>query len=323
MAQPIATVSEHHGGLAKAYLQLVRLPNVFTAIADILLGFLITHPLADVARDDWIILALLVGSSSALYTAGMVLNDLFDFEVDARERPHRPLPSGRIHPSKARRLGIALLMIGVALAWMINVVEPLWRPAIVATALAGLIVVYDAALRRTPLGPLALGGCRTLNVLLGMSAAAFAWHPAHFVIAAGVGLYIFGVSWFAMNEAQISHRLQLALAMLAMLAGIALLALYPRFIDADYPDASRPNLAAIPRWQLLMAVLGGMIAWRCLQAIRDPAPGHVQMVVKYSIMSLIVLDAAVCFTIRGFAGAIPILILLVPTLLLGRWIYST
>ena len=49
---------------------------------------------------------------------------------------------------------------------------------------------------------------------------------------------------------------------------------------------------------------------------------------KQCILSLILLDAAVCYSVRGFAGpGIPwvllILLLLVPTMFLGRWIYST
>ena len=39
---------------------------------------------------------LLVAASVFLYLAGMVLNDVYDVEIDRRERPDRPLPSGRI-----------------------------------------------------------------------------------------------------------------------------------------------------------------------------------------------------------------------------------
>jgi 4-hydroxybenzoate polyprenyltransferase len=72
----------------RAYLQLVRLPNVFTAMADILLGFLLTHR----RLDPWPQFALLLVASCLLYLAGMVLNDYFDREQDARERPFRPIP---------------------------------------------------------------------------------------------------------------------------------------------------------------------------------------------------------------------------------------
>ena len=41
------------------------------------------------------------------------------------------------------------------------------RPGVVAALLATAILLYDAWLKRTPLGPLAMGACRMLNVLLG------------------------------------------------------------------------------------------------------------------------------------------------------------
>ena len=82
------------GSTLLGYLQLLRLPNVFTAIADVLMGFLVTHAVIQ-PGEGWI-LALLATTSVLLYMAGMVLNDVFDADVDARERPWRPIPSGRV-----------------------------------------------------------------------------------------------------------------------------------------------------------------------------------------------------------------------------------
>ena len=66
-----------------------------------------------------------------------------------------------------------------------------------------------------------------------------------------------------------------------------------------------------------------VIGWRCLRAVLDPIPAHVQMAVKHAIMSLIVIDAALCWSVRGMGWAVVILLLLVPAMFLGRWIYST
>ena len=74
----------------RAYLQLLRLPNVFTALADVAMGLLV----AGGALDNWHVLVPLGIASAGLYLAGMVLNDWFDAELDARERPSRPIPSG-------------------------------------------------------------------------------------------------------------------------------------------------------------------------------------------------------------------------------------
>ena len=75
-----------------AWLQLVRLPNVFTAAADVAMGYLVTHDTLRPATH----FALLAAASCLLYLSGMVLNDVFDADADARERPERPIPSGRV-----------------------------------------------------------------------------------------------------------------------------------------------------------------------------------------------------------------------------------
>jgi 4-hydroxybenzoate polyprenyltransferase len=211
-----------------AYMQLFRLPNVFTAVADVLLGFVLTH---DGTFEPGRVLALLVGASCLMYLAGMVLNDVFDQAIDARERPHRPIPSGRIHPAFARTLGVTMLVLGAALGALASRTSPDWRPAIVAVSLALTVLLYDRALKQTFLGPIAMGGCRMLNVLLGMSASPEPWSTQYVLIAAGVGIYIAGVTWFARTEARDSSRAQLAVASVVMVAGLALAAAQAHWIN--------------------------------------------------------------------------------------------
>ena len=49
------------------------------------------------------------------YTAGMVLNDVADAEIDRRERPERPIPSGAISPAAAIGVFVALVCGGLVL----------------------------------------------------------------------------------------------------------------------------------------------------------------------------------------------------------------
>ena len=142
-------------------------------MADVTMGFLFTH--AAFGQGDAWVFAVLLAASSALYGSGVVLNDVFDVEIDSRERPHRPLPSGRISLASARWLGWELLLTGTALAWLAAFLADDFRPGIVGTLLAGCVVLYNAVVKRTFLGPVAMGGCRGLNVLLGMSVAAGPW----------------------------------------------------------------------------------------------------------------------------------------------------
>src|SRR5262249_40388374 len=93
------------------FAQLVRLPNVFTALADIGLGALATGALPG----NWLPFVLLLLASACLYCGGMVWNAYFDIEQDRRERPFRPLPSGRVTPREALLLGAGLLGGGFVL----------------------------------------------------------------------------------------------------------------------------------------------------------------------------------------------------------------
>jgi 4-hydroxybenzoate polyprenyltransferase len=168
-----------------------------------------------------------------------------------------------------------------------------------------------------------MGCCRTLNVLLGMSALAGPWHAMHYVVAAGVGCYIVGVTWFARTEARQSNRVQLAMGTVVMMAGIGLLASYPAWADAALAAVSRPRFVEPARWPVVWSVVGLMIGWRCLWAVWDPLPQRVQYAVKNCIFSLIVLDGMAAFGVRGLWWAVAVLALLLPTMYLGRWIYST
>ncbi len=52
----------------------------------------------------------------AIYAAGIALNDVFDYEIDLKERPGRPLPSGRVSRRFAAWTGGGLLLLGPVLA---------------------------------------------------------------------------------------------------------------------------------------------------------------------------------------------------------------
>ena len=70
-------------------------------------------------------------------------------------------------------------------------------------------------------------------------------------------------------------------------------------------------------------MLGLLIGFRFLRAVMEPGPYRVQMAVKQGILSLVVLNAAVCFLAQGLFGAAAVLVLLIPAVVFGRWIYST
>jgi 4-hydroxybenzoate polyprenyltransferase len=305
----------------RSWLQLFRLPNVFTAMADVFLGFLLVHT----SLEPWWVFLSLLAASGLMYTAGMVLNDVFDIEIDREERPSRPIPAGRVPLDLALHVGGVMLGAGVALGWTATFLSGEWRCGIVATLLGVMVIAYDRILKRTVLAPLAMGACRSLNVLLGASAAAGEWHMIHWLIAGGLGVYITGVTWFARTEARASARSQLFAAIVVLTAGLAVLAAFPLFADESLPPDWQPIYAEAigVRWWMLWGVLGGWTILQCAKAAADPKPALVQAAVKHCIVSLVIFDAACCFAVRDVYWAAAIWVLVVPTLWLGRWIYST
>jgi 4-hydroxybenzoate polyprenyltransferase len=296
------------------WLKLLRLPNVFTAAADVMMGFLVTHGRLDPTP----YFLLLVASSCLFYLGGTVLNDVFDAEVDARDRAERPIPSGRVSLRSATAVGWALLASGLLIAWFVSLWANDLRPGAVALFLATCIVLYDGPLKRTFVAPLVMGECRMLNVLLGMSLPIVPWDQFELSVAVGIGIYVLGVTIFARTEARATARGRLIAGLAVLLAGIALLGCVPPL------TANRPPLVVQQNgWYLLWAVLALITARRCTLAVLQPTPPRVQAAVRHCVHSIIVLDAAVAVGYAGPFWGLAVLLLLAPTLLLTWWLEAT
>ena len=151
-------------GTVSAYLQLVRLPNIFTAIADIIAGYLLVR----CSQISVVELGGLIISTSGIYGAGCVYNDLCDLKIDRIERPFRPLPSGKISSRAAAFLTVFLFAMGLAGAALAG-----FRSFLIATVLIILVVFYDRLTKDILiLGSLNMAACRGGNLLLGMSPVA-------------------------------------------------------------------------------------------------------------------------------------------------------
>jgi 4-hydroxybenzoate polyprenyltransferase len=309
-----------------AYAQLLRLPNVFTAWADIGMAALVTGALPE----RWLPFGLLLLASGCLYSAGMIWNDYFDVEQDRRERPFRPLPSGRVTLAAAAALGTLLLLVGVGCAGLADSLGETfrWRAILCAAGLAGTILLYDGWLKRTPVGPVAMGACRFLNVLLGLSIYPEGIGPWALPLALVVGTYVAGVTWLARTEAGESSPGALAGAAAVMAAGLLLALVLPALRTSGLPadDAAE----AVPRgvwWgQVLFPYL--LIAFifyvgaAVRRALARPLPARVQAAVKRAVLGLVALDAILATGLAGLVG-LGLIVLLVPALYLGRWVYST
>ena len=260
------------------WAQLVRVPNVFTVVADVTMGYLFVRE----SLRPFSLYLLALFASIALYWAGMVLNDVCDHEQDSRERPERPLPSGRIDLRTAKTVGWGLLLLGIVLASLAGLRPGNgvfdWHPAALAGATAFCIVLYDRWFKSTPLGPPTMGACRCFNILLAMACGGlvadgqgrlggegcfgwgFGFDASQLVVAAAVGIYIAGVTWFARSEAHTSNRGLLLGGLAVIVTGLGLLSAFPSYGVFAADPAKKLTFANEIVWPLLVALLGFSIA---------------------------------------------------------------
>jgi geranylgeranylglycerol-phosphate geranylgeranyltransferase len=89
---------------------------------------------------------VLVGALSVFLISGggMAINDYFDAAIDKMNKPHRPIPSGRISRGAAFAYAVSLMLIGIILSYTINMQT--FILAIVATV---LLIIYAAKMKKT------------------------------------------------------------------------------------------------------------------------------------------------------------------------------
>ncbi len=303
------------------WCQLIRLPNVFTILADVSAAFLLTaQGPQPIAR-----FALIVGAGVALYWAGMVLNDVFDIKRDREERPKRPIASGAVPLSHAKTAGWGLLVIGVGLAAASGQVASsdqhaaTWMPLAVAVILAIMIVAYDGPLKRTPLAPAAMGSCRFLSFLLGASPLIVSqWNeglpiPTHLIaIALGFGIYITGITTMARNEATGGRSPLLQQGLMLIIIGCAVLAFAPRTADQFVW-----HMDPLTKFPIMIGLVAFPVIMRGVRAVSDPSPVKIQTTIRVGILSIIPFSAAYAFLGAGPVWGLAVFALAVPSLALA------
>jgi 4-hydroxybenzoate polyprenyltransferase len=278
------------------YLHLMRAPAVFTALSNILAAHLILTQGAVI----WSGLLLLLTATAALYSGGMVLNDWFDYEVDLREHPTRPLPSGKIPPRAALVFGALLLAAGIGFAALAGS-RSFW----LALGIVTLVLLYNGLLKRTVSGPLAMAGCRYFNWLLGFSLLPLTERAL--LLPIPVFLYIAALTLLSREEESAKNRS----TVICVVTGILLAGL--SIISIGVPEARTLG------WQTLPVLFGiGFLCQRLWLTYRDFSPQRVQADMKLLILAVIPLDAILVLTFGPAWGAVTVLALLLPGKLLAR-----
>lgn len=271
----------------RAALILGRVSNLPTVLSNAMAGI----ALARVGMADGMTGGDLVGAViraaivlALFYIGGMYLNDAFDAEIDARERPGRPIPKGDAARGAVFAAGFALIGTGLVLAALSGP-----EAGLCGASLAGTILLYDALHKRTAAAPAIMGLCRLLSYATAAAVASGGGALAPWMLLGAGGLFchVVGLTFAARQEAY--DRLDTAwpLGVLAVpLAG----ALW----------VSLGNPAAVGLWAALAAATG----WAVHRLFRR-APGDVPRAVAALIAAIALYDA-VLIVAAGSAQAAPL-----------------
>ena len=276
----------------KALLSLTRPANLVTSVADVLAGMAIAGyfliPNFPLGPLGWLCLATI-----GLYGGGVVFNDVFDAELDAVERPERPIPSGIVSKNMAILLGSSLLMMGIVASFFVN-----QTAGVLAIAIAASALIYDRfGKHHTWLGPVNMGLCRGLNLLLGVSIL-----PEQVMPWAWIGLvpivYIAAITMISRGEVHGGSPVILRVAGL----------LYALVIGCVAALAQRQQQlgTALP----FLLLFGYYIFPPLWRAVKEPVGRNIGLAVKAGVLSLIVMNAAWVAAFASFPLALMIFCLL-------------
>jgi hypothetical protein len=293
----------------RSFLSLVRIPTVFSSMSNAYAGYFLAG-----GRTFSPQLAAGIVAAALFIMAGMALNDVADKDVDAKERPNRPIPSGAIPLGTAWGLSLGMMALGLGLLWFANPVS-----VGVGAALCLAIFAYNFALKGGWAGPAAMGLCRALNLLTGMSLTWAALpHPATIALPAWIALaslwaYIALVTFLARDEVGGNSRRRSVL----FLSGLGLW--FMAWCAADLTWFRSQILMVLP-WLGLALFLRKPVR----NLATDPSPKHTGQMVGAMLRMVPLVDVLAMLANSvppeyALAGALWI----VPAFAVGKWFYST
>ena len=298
----------------KAFLSLVRIPTVFSSMSNAYAGYFIGGATLFSAA-----LPLGIAAAALFIMAGMALNDVADKEVDARERPNRPIPSGAVSLKAAWTLSLSMMAAGLILLWVANPLSVFF-----GLALCAAIFAYNFALKSTVLGPASMGLCRLLNLLTGMSLAWQSWPDwkalplAVFGALFSLWAYIALVTYLARDEVQGNSRAKARL----FLAGITLW--FMGWSAAIWmgmgPGQGIAAIAMAAVWLAHLLFLLGPFR----NLAREPSPRNTGKTVGAMLRTVPMADVMAMLAAGApLAAALPGVLWILPAWLIGQLFYST
>lgn len=273
----------------RTYAELGRTSNLPTTFTNVLVGMAIAldPKQATLTADPMLFvrIATVWLAIACFYIAGMAMNDLLDADIDQRERPHRPIPSGRISRNAARRFAIITIMLGLALLALMGV------PAFVGgLSLVVLIVGYNMLHRITAASVVLMGLARAMIYVI--AALAFGGDSIDWELLQpfgfGLAVYVAGFSLVARREMQPHVGGMKFAGELAVFAAI----LPPFFVPPEY-------------WNAVLLPLVLAVAWlsRGVGMVFATPPSTKQAVMIW-ISGICLVDSLYLITLDHFAWAV-------------------
>lgn len=275
----------------QAWLALLRLPNLFTAPGDPLAGALLAGmalgtPFAPVPA------ALGAIASLCLYAAGLVTNDLLGAAEDARERPDRPIPSGRI--SRRAALLVACILNSLALLAAARASLPALG---VAVTLSLAVWAYNARLRTiSGVRPFAMGACRGLSLLLGAATVGGTALTSAPVLIAAVGLTLHVAAITAIASREVGPEGGTRLPRLLLISSPIVLLATLAALNLVAWQGWTPALGRLPSGYAL-ALTAMAVVWSALWCgllSGHPTPTAVRTSIAHLVRGILLVQAAFC-----------------------------
>jgi 4-hydroxybenzoate polyprenyltransferase len=331
----------------REYLHLIRAPNLFTVPSNILAGYFAVIPIGAV---DIVQLLSIIFSSIFLYVSGIVLNDYVDIKVDRNERPDRPLVSGRIPKRNALILAVGSIVASNFLAFTVS-----WVSLTIAALLTAVIIAYNIRLKSsTVTNPLSMGSARFLNVLLGGSPAIALFLVPYqgYTILVFIGYCLFlhtaAISILSRKEIDtvkkysrsswitvfVSFSIVLVIIVSILVVGLGWtfqswfiinLIVYSFVMVFTFLHllTSLRNLTKIGEIKHNKDHFVRLNEESTYKGTQSEVTKEIRSTIKVMILSIIILDSIFLSGIAGLAVGMGTLLLLVPSILLGRKLYLT
>jgi UbiA prenyltransferase family len=247
----------------RALLRLGRISNAPTVWTNVLAASVLAG--GDLQGN----VALIALAMTAFYVGGMYLNDYFDRDVDARERPGRPIDAGEISASAVAIIAFALLGLGLCLLFPFGL-----GAALSGGLLTAAIVLYDFWHKGNVFSPVIMGLCRAL-VYIGTGVAVSGVVSEALAIGAiALFAHVIGLTYAAKQESlnRIGRLWPLALLSIPLLLAVPSL---------------RDQVLVIPAFAALL--LADMAAVRLL--VERKSPRAVPRAVSGLIAAICLVDA--------------------------------